>query len=210
MPSSELSRALTASLAIIRFTRKWRPMSRRNSSADSCDVQSRLLTMVAAFSPSKSRNGSICRRIRSTHSATVSTGLILRSESGFGSPISPVAPPTSASGRWPASCSRRAARICTRLPEVQARRRGVEADVVRDRPLRQLRAQRVQVGGERDEPAPLQFVDRIGHAGDCRKQRRAPARRYPRRNGRGDNRSRRSTRQRSCMPGPTSGGQRAG
>ena len=49
MPCSEFSRAATASLASIWLTRKCLPMSRRKSIADSGAVQSRLLTMTAAF-----------------------------------------------------------------------------------------------------------------------------------------------------------------
>lgn len=82
--------------------------------ADIPPIQSRLLTMVAALSPSKTRNGSICERTRSTHAATVSGEFSVRSAVGLGSPICPVAPPTSASGRWPASWSRRMVSTCTR------------------------------------------------------------------------------------------------
>ena len=71
--------------------------------ADSSPVQSRLLTMRAAFAPSKDRNGEICACSRSTHSATVSLELSTRSPDIRGSPIRPVAPPTSAMGRGPAS-----------------------------------------------------------------------------------------------------------
>ncbi len=89
-------------------------MSRRKSIVDSDAVQSRLLTIVAALSPSKDRNGSICPRTRWTHSLTVSAGFITRSPASLGSPIMPVAPPTRAYGVWPASWSRLAVRICTR------------------------------------------------------------------------------------------------
>ncbi len=80
-------------------------------------VQSRLLTMVAAWSPVKSRNGSICAWSRPTQVATTSGSFMVRSPDSRGSPISPVAPPTSASGRWPASCRRRAVSTCTRWPK---------------------------------------------------------------------------------------------
>lgn len=82
--------------------------------ADMPAVQSRLLTMTAAFSPSKDRNGSIWARTRSTQAATVSGSFRVRSAVGLGSPIWPVAPPTSASGRCPACWSRRMVSACTR------------------------------------------------------------------------------------------------
>ena len=91
-------------------------MSRRKSIVERFSVQSRLLTIVAALSPSKDRNGSIWRRTRSTQSLTVSAELSTRSPESLGSPIMPVAPPTRAYGVWPASWSRFAVRICTRLP----------------------------------------------------------------------------------------------
>ncbi len=84
--------------------------------ADIGAVQSRLFTITAALSPSKDRYGSIWPRITSTHDATVSLALRVRSELGLGSPIRPVDPPTSASGRCPACCSRRAVSTCTRWP----------------------------------------------------------------------------------------------
>ena len=84
--------------------------------AERPSVQSRLLTIVAAFSPSKERNGSIWRRTRSTQSLTVSAELSTRSPESLGSPIRPVAPPTRTYGVCPARCSRIAVRIWTRLP----------------------------------------------------------------------------------------------
>ncbi len=72
--------------------------------------------MVAAFSPSKERNGSTWWRMRSTHSATVSSVLSVRSPESRGSPIMPVEPPTSTNGVWPARCRRIAVTICSRLP----------------------------------------------------------------------------------------------
>ncbi len=55
--------------------------------ADMPAVQSRLLTMTAAFSPSKDRNGSICERSRFTHSAMTAGSFRVRSAVGRGSPI---------------------------------------------------------------------------------------------------------------------------
>ncbi len=84
--------------------------------ADMPAVQSRLFTMSAAFSPSKDRNGSIWVRSRVTQFAMVSGSFRVRSAVGRGSPICPVAPPTSASGRFPASWSRRTVSTWTRCP----------------------------------------------------------------------------------------------
>ena len=102
MPMSEFMRTLTTSFLTIVLTRKCFPMSRRKSMADNDFVQSRLLTMRAAYGPSKSRMGAICFLIRSTHDATTSGAFSVRSVPGLGSPISPVAPPTNASGKFPA------------------------------------------------------------------------------------------------------------
>lgn len=55
MPSSEFRRLATISFFIMVPTRKFLPTSRRKSSALMPAVQSRLFTMVAAFSPSKER-----------------------------------------------------------------------------------------------------------------------------------------------------------
>ena len=114
MPASEFSRALTASLASIRFTRKCLPTSRRKSSAERLSVHSRLLTIRAAYGPVKSRNGSICARTRSIHPAITSREWSTRSALGRGSPIRPVAPPTRASGRLPPCWSRRIVMIWVR------------------------------------------------------------------------------------------------
>ena len=114
MPAS--SRVLTTSRASIRLTGKCLPMSRRKSIVESVEVQSWLLTMVAALSPSKPRNGSTCARTRSVQSFTVSSELSVRSPESLGSPIMPVAPPTSAYGVCPVFWSRRAVTSWTRLP----------------------------------------------------------------------------------------------
>ena len=70
-------------------------MSRRKSITDSEAVQSALFTIVAAVSPSKETNRSIWLRTFPTHSLTVSGELSVRSPESRGSPIMPVAPPTS-------------------------------------------------------------------------------------------------------------------
>ncbi len=72
--------------------------------------------MTAALSPSKDRNGSIWARSLPTQPATVSGSFSVRSAVGRGSPIRPVAPPTSASGRCPACWSRRTVSTWTRCP----------------------------------------------------------------------------------------------
>jgi len=116
IPSSLASRRATVSFASIVPSRKCFPMSRSRSMAVSSAVQSRLFTRRAAFSPSKARNGSICARNRSVHSATTSLGLRVRSPDVRGSPIIPVAPPTSAIGRWPARWRWRMRTSWTRWP----------------------------------------------------------------------------------------------
>ena len=70
----------------------------------------------------------------------------------------PVAPPTSSSGRCPASCSRRAVSTCTRWPTCRLGGGRVEADVERDRPAVERFAQLVEVGRVLDQAAPLQVV----------------------------------------------------
>ena len=72
--------------------------------------------MIAAAGPSKARNGLTCVRMRSTHSATTAGSFRVRSALAFGSPISPVAPPTRAIGRCPARWRRRIVSSWTRLP----------------------------------------------------------------------------------------------
>ena len=92
-------------------------------------------------------------------SATISGSLSCAPRVGRGSPIRPVAPPTRASGRWPARCSRRSGQDLDQVPDVQARRGRVEAAVERDRSRGQARAQRVLVGGLGDQAAPVQVVE---------------------------------------------------
>jgi len=73
---------------------------------------------MAAFSGAlKSKYFDNCSRILSTQPAT--TSVVFRLRSSFfplGSPISPVAPPTSAIGVWPANWKRRSTRRTTRFP----------------------------------------------------------------------------------------------
>ena len=98
------SRAATDSLASMRLTLKCLPMSRSQSMADISAVHSRLLTMMAAFGPSKSRYRSTWDRMRSTQPSMTSGACSARSlERPLGSPTRPVAPPTSPIGRCPAS-----------------------------------------------------------------------------------------------------------
>ncbi len=96
MPLSK--RLRTTSLASILLIGKCLPTSRRNSMADIGPVQSRLLTIRAATGPVNSKNGSTWPRMRSTHPATTAGSLSVRSPLSLGSPMSPVAPPTSNNG----------------------------------------------------------------------------------------------------------------
>jgi hypothetical protein len=75
-----------------------------------------LFTIVAALGPSNDRNGSIWVRTRSTQLFTTSREFSTRSPESLGSPIIPVAPPTSAYGTCPARCRRMAVTICRRFP----------------------------------------------------------------------------------------------
>ena len=112
----------------------------------------------------KSRNRDTSPRIRSTHSATTSRELSTRSaDLPLGSPISPVAPPTSAIGRCPASWKRRMREQQDEVADVQPGRGRVEPAVERDRAGVERLAQLVEVGGQRDQAAPGQLVDDVGH-----------------------------------------------
>ena len=55
-------------------------------------------------------------RMLATQLSTTAGSLSCRSAVGRGSPIRPVAPPTSTTGRWPARCSARSTMNCSRLP----------------------------------------------------------------------------------------------
>src|SRR2546430_950545 len=101
MPSDS-SRRLIVSLASITFTEKCLPTSRRNVVTGRAAVQVTLFSSNAPDGPSKSTNRSSWPRIRSVHSATVSTDCITRSPTSRGSPTMPVAPPASTIGRCPA------------------------------------------------------------------------------------------------------------
>ena len=80
-------------------------------------VQSRLLTSRAALSPSKLEEAARPAPAGSRPTRRRSLAVLsVRSAVGRGSPIRPVDPPTSPSGSWPASWSRRISRSCTRLP----------------------------------------------------------------------------------------------
>ena len=80
---------------------------------------------------------------------------------GLGSPISPVEPPTSASGRWPACCSRRAVSTWTRCPWCRLGAVGSKPHVEGDRARVQGLAQGAEVGAQRDQAAPLQVVEEL-------------------------------------------------
>ena len=121
----------------------------------------------------------------STHSATTSASLSARSAvRPLGSPISPVAPPTSASGRCPACCSRRAVSNWTRLPTCRLGAVGSKPHVEGDRAGVEGVAQRVEVGALGDQPAPLQVVEELGGGGHVGPSRSCPVPREPVRYGR--------------------------
>ena len=142
------------------MTLKCLPMSRRNSITDIGAVQSWLLTIRAAAGPSKSRNAlELAADAARTSSRPRLRSFSVRSPVGLGSPIMPVAPPTSASGRWPASWKRRSGQGLGQVPDVQAGGGRVEAAVERDRARGQLGAQGVQVGAVGDQPAPGEVVE---------------------------------------------------
>src|SRR5699024_8231656 len=99
------------------LTGKCLPTSRRNSRTVCPPVQSRLLTMLAPVrESSKSTNRSSWPRIRAAHSPTTSSLFMLRSPASRGSPIIPVAPPASTSGRCPARWKRDNISSGTRFP----------------------------------------------------------------------------------------------
>ena len=79
----------------------------------------------------------------------------------LGSPIMPVPPPTSAIGVWPKRCRRASAITVSSDPNVQARRRGIEADVRGDA----LAGEQVGEAFRRvvDQAAPGEFVEQTGH-----------------------------------------------
>ena len=114
-------------------------MSRRKSRADIGAVQSRLLTITAGLSPSKSRNGShLLAGCAPTHSAVCSLVLSTRSAVGRGSPISPVDPPTRQMHPVPGPLQVAQHDQLHEVAEVQLRRRRVEAAVRRDRARRRV------------------------------------------------------------------------
>ena len=79
--------------------------------------QSALFAIMAAFSPSKLKNGFSWLRMLSTQPATVSAEFKLRSTAlKLGSPIMPVAPPTKAIGVCPACWKRRKANTGNKWP----------------------------------------------------------------------------------------------
>ena len=108
MPASRVSnRCLTESRWIIWLTAKCLPTSRRKSSSRTCPSQSRLsTTCTGGPSSAPAKNFSICARILPVLSRTLSSSSSVRSlDLPDGSPIIPVAPPTSGSTLCP--CRRR-------------------------------------------------------------------------------------------------------
>ena len=140
--------------------------------------------MTAALSPSKDRSGSIWARILSTQLGHRLLGVQGALGFGWGSPIRPVAPPTRASGRCPASCRRRSVRTCTRWPRCRLGAVGSKPHVVGDRARVEGLAQGVEVGAQRDQAAPLQVVEELGRRGHDDSLPDAPAAAAHRRRGR--------------------------
>ena len=119
-------------------------------------VQSRLLTQAPASRPSKSRNRSTWTRMPLDPFGHASRGVERAlGARPLGSPTSPVAPPTrpTAGGR-PLETAQGQQR--DQVADVEARRGRVEAAIERDRALGQRRAQCVDVGGLRDQAAPVE------------------------------------------------------
>ena len=159
------SRARTDSRASIRLTGKCLPMSRRKSIADIGPVQSRLLTSDARSVSSVEVEELRHLAADPLHPAGddlggLSTRSVLRP---LGSPISPVAPPTRPIGRWPGQLEAAQGQQLHQVADVQRRRGRVEAAIERDRPCGQRRAQLVDVGGLRDQAAPGEVVEDVGH-----------------------------------------------
>ena len=140
------------------------PMSRRKSIADSGAVQSRLLTIT---------RGVVALEVQERPHLALDAGhplgdrlagVELRAPpSGFGSPISPVEPPTRHSTRWPARCRWRSTDQLHQVADVQAGGGGVEAAVHRDRPVGECLAQRGLVGGLGHQATPVQLVEDVAH-----------------------------------------------
>ena len=165
MPSSEFSRAATASFLTIWLTRKCLPMSRRKSSADIGAVQSRLLTKTAGLSPSTSRNGS---------HLSLDVGhplgrLLLGLEDPLGRRPRVADQPGRAADEAddpvPGPLQVAQHDELHEVAEVQGRRGRVEAAVRRDRPVGECLAQRGLVGGLGHQSPPLQLVEDVAHGG---------------------------------------------
>ncbi len=110
--SRDSKRALTESRWIIWLTAKCLPTSRRKSSSFTWPSQSRLSTTFTGGPSSLAKKRSICARILAVFSRTFSPSRSVRSLLlPEGSPIIPVAPPTSGSAwcpwrrRWVSSMS---------------------------------------------------------------------------------------------------------
>ena len=139
-------------------------MSRRKSSADRSSVQSRLLTSSAPVGPgaeveepARPRRGSAPpspprpRRGFSTRSADLP----------LGSPISPVAPPTSPIGRCPASWKRRMVSSRTRLPMCRPGAVGSKPPYRVTGPAASALRRSSRSVDSGDQAAPGQFVDDV-------------------------------------------------
>ncbi len=99
--SRSSNRARTESLAIIQFTVKCFPVSRRNSTRFRSASQASL-SRTSTDRPFCSKSRSVCALIPETLAAISSMAMTGRSTSfPLGSPMRPVPPPSRKMGRWP-------------------------------------------------------------------------------------------------------------
>ena len=116
--------------------------------------------MTACAGPGeKSRNRSSCPRMAATLCSRVGTSSRLRSdERPDGSPIIPVPPPTSATGRPPCRCSRSSPKMGIRCPMWSESAVGIEPDVGADPPPGRQALRQARRRGLQDAP-PAQVVE---------------------------------------------------
>ena len=142
------------------------PTSRRYSISDSLPSQSRLFASTAWVGPGeKSRNRSSWTRIDATLCSIVAASSRFRSDDRpDGSPIIPVPPPTSATGRPPCRWKRISPKIGTRWPTWSESPERVESDVGGDRPARR-QALRQARRGRVEDPPPLEVREQPAEPG---------------------------------------------
>jgi hypothetical protein len=117
----------------------------------------------SCIGPSNRRNGTTWPRILSTQLAMTSGVLSLRSVAlKLGSPIMPVAPPTSAMGLWPASWKRLRISTGTRWPRCRLSAVGSKPQYSVTDSFGQQLIERLRVGDLGDQAAILQILDEGG------------------------------------------------